>query len=137
MTQAVSRAPRWVIAIATLFGLFLVAVLVGAYTGNLPTSLFDRIPYYDKLGHLVLYCIASGLGHLACGRRHWRRNRWLPVFPTVFFVLMTIEEIVQFFAPNRTLDMADWLCSAAGVVLGYIAAQRIDLRANDKSRLAN
>ncbi|MEO1352425.1 MAG: hypothetical protein AAFW84_27110, partial [Cyanobacteria bacterium J06635_15] len=39
--------------------IFLV-ILVLAYTKNLPGYL-NAIPYYDKIGHVVLYCVAAAI----------------------------------------------------------------------------
>lgn len=103
-------------------GLFLL-ILWAAYTNNLPLGLLNKIPYYDKIGHVVLYAMASYLGHCVLNRRHFRSVRYLPVFPALFGLVMTAEEIVQGFSPYRTLDALDLVCSLGGVALGYVLAQ--------------
>ena len=104
-------------------GLFLL-ILWAAYTNNLPLALLDKIPYYDKIGHVVLYAFASYLGHRVLNRRHFRGIRYLPVFPVLFGLAMTAEEIVQGISLYRTLDSMDLVCSLIGVVLGYGLALR-------------
>lgn len=105
------------------YGSVFLLILWAAYTNNLPLDLLGKIPYYDKIGHVVLYAIASYLGHRVLNKRHFKGRRWLPVFPVLFALVMTAEEIVQGLSPYRTLDSLDLVCSLSGVVLGYILAQ--------------
>ncbi|MEM6424928.1 MAG: hypothetical protein AAF728_07195 [Cyanobacteria bacterium P01_D01_bin.128] len=44
-----------------LYLLIFLITLALAYTKNLPAYL-AAIPYYDKTGHILLYCIATYLG---------------------------------------------------------------------------
>lgn len=113
--------PFTLLALAYL-GIFLV-ILYLAYTGNLPQYL-GTIPYYDKVGHVVLYSIATYLGHRVIQRRHLRVGRWsLPLFPLGFALWTGVEEVIQQFSPNRTLDLGDLICSGLGIALGYWLSQ--------------
>ena len=115
---------RRVIWLAAGYGSFFLLVLWAAYTNNLPLDVLNKIPYYDKIGHVVLYAAASYLGHRVFNRRHIRGSRYLPLFPVLFGLAMTVEEIVQGLSPYRTLDAIDLICSLSGVALGYFLAQR-------------
>ena len=53
---------------ALIYGALIIIILLLAYTGNLPPIL-NKIPYYDTFGHLILYGLASYLGHLAFKHR--------------------------------------------------------------------
>ncbi len=111
-------------------GLFL-AMLWAAYHNQLPLAwLTARLPYYDKVGHVVLYGIPTYLGHRLCRQKHFRRfGLAIPAFP-LFFALFTVtEEILQGFAPYRTLDGLDMLCSLLGIAVGYGLAQRFTAKA--------
>lgn len=114
---------RNIILLAVGYGGLFLFILWAAYTNNLPLNLLKTIPYYDKIGHVVLYALASYLGHRVLNRRHFRGVRYLPMFPLLFGLAMTVEEIVQGFSPYRTLDSLDLVCSLIGVVLGYFLAQ--------------
>jgi hypothetical protein len=111
-------------AIAGLYlGIFL-CILFMAYTGNLPAFL-QKIPYYDKAGHVILYALAAYLGHRVC------RCRWLslglvrfPLFPTLFGLFTLTEELLQQLSPHRTLDWIDLIASCAGIALGGWLAER-------------
>ena len=114
---------RHVVWMAAGYGGLFLFILWAAYTNNLPLALLSRIPYYDKIGHVVLYALASYLGHRVLNRRHFRGLRYLPIFPVLFGLTMTAEEVVQGLSPHRTLDSMDLVCSLSGVALGYILAQ--------------
>ena len=115
---------RYVVLLALGYGGLFLFILWAAYTNNLPLSLLGKIPYYDKIGHVVLYALASYLGHRVLQQRHFRGVPYLPIFPVLFGLAMTAEEIVQGLSPYRTLDSLDLVCSLSGVVLGYFIAQR-------------
>lgn len=123
--KALSKLKQHNIAwLALGYGSFFLLTLWAAYTNNLPLALLAKIPYYDKIGHVVLYAAASYLGHRVLKQRHFRGIRWLPTFPVLFALAMTAEEIVQGLSPYRTLDAWDLVCSLSGVALGYILAQK-------------
>ena len=105
-----------------LYGLIFSLILLLAYTGKLPAQL-AVIPNYDKLAHLILYAIATYLGHRTL---RWRRIGRInvPVWVLLFAVLTTIEEGMQAFSPNRSLDWGDLVMSLLGVGLGYWLAER-------------
>lgn len=118
-------AQRNVLWLAIAYGGLFLLILWAAYTNNLPLALLGKIPYYDKIGHVVLYALASYLGHRVINRRHFKGVRYVPVFPVLFGLVMTVEEIVQGVSPYRTLDWLDLVCSLGGVGLGYLLAQRV------------
>jgi hypothetical protein len=123
-SSELNQSQRNIALLAIGYGALFLLILWGAYTNNLPLALLGKIPYYDKIGHVVLYAMASYLGHRVLNRRYFRGMRWLPVFPVLFGLVMTAEEIVQGLSPYRTLDALDLVCSLGGVVLGYILARR-------------
>ena len=111
--------------ISGLYSTLFLAILVLAYTGKLPTQLFLSVPYADKIGHVVLYCIAAYVGHRVLKRR---RTSFLgcsiPLFPIIFGLFTIVEERVQGFAPNRTLDGVDLVASLIGILIGYWLAEK-------------
>ncbi|MEL6139540.1 MAG: hypothetical protein AAFQ61_10930 [Cyanobacteria bacterium J06626_23] len=118
--------------LAGLYAGLFVVTLWAAYTGNLPLQPLHRIPNFDKVGHVVLYCLASYLGHRVLKLRHLRRwGLTLPVFPTLFGLFTLTEEVLQGLSPNRSLDAVDLICSFVGVALGYWLAERHRQRRSD------
>lgn len=110
------------------YGLGFLIILRLAYLGQLPGWL-GHIPHYDKPLHVVLYAIATFLGHSLLQGKRWRINpfsqRWaLPLFPLAFAIFTTMEELSQGLSPNRSLDAIDLICSLVGCWLGYRLAER-------------
>lgn len=114
---------RWGLLSLLYLGIFL-TIMALAYTNTLPTQL-GRIPYYDKIGHCVLYAIAAYLGHRIL-RRRWvsPMGRSLPLFALAFSTFTVVEEWVQNLSPHRTLDLSDLFWSFVGIALGTWLAQR-------------
>ncbi|XHX80444.1 MAG: VanZ family protein [Stenomitos frigidus ULC029] len=110
--------------LAALYACLLALILLLAYTGTLPSQL-GRIPFYDKVGHLVLYGIATYLGHRVLQYRRLRLGTIaLPLFPFLFAIGALTEELLQVFSPNRTLDAIDLIASFLGIILGYWLAEK-------------
>jgi len=114
----------WLRGLAFVYLAMFLGILALAYTNRLPVAL-GRIPYYDKIGHVVLYALATYLGHRGLGRRCIRLGRvQLPLFPLLFALFTLAEELVQHLSPHRTLDGGDAVASLAGIGLGWGLARR-------------
>jgi hypothetical protein len=75
-----------------------------AYRNALPPQL-EYIPYYDKIGHVLIYGIAAYLGERWVRHRRFRLlGVRLPLFVTLFSLFVVAEELVQYFSPHRNLD---------------------------------
>lgn len=124
-TAAPQRSGK-ILWLSAVYACFFLITLWAAYHNQLPLNFLERLPNYDKFGHVILYGIASYLGHRLCRQKRFKLAGWsLPVFPA-FFALFTIaEELLQGLSPYRTLDAGDLLCSFAGIGLGYWFAQRV------------
>jgi len=109
---------------ATLFALLFLVTLVLAYKGLLPSTL-QAIPHYDKPGHVILYGVAAYLGHRLLQQRYLcLLGLRVPLWIFLFSTFTVVEELVQGFSPNRSLDMLDLICSGVGIALGYWLAER-------------
>jgi polysaccharide biosynthesis protein VpsQ len=121
--------------LALAYGTVFLFILFLAYTGNIPTWL-TQIPYYDKIGHVALYAIATYLGHRVLRGRSivLPGIRRLPLFPTLFGLWTVTEELLQGFAANRTLDATDLVCSVIGVTLGWWLVEQTGERKKAKAK---
>ena len=109
---------------ASLYGGLLFTIGFFAYTGNLPAFL-QYIPYYDTLGHFILYGIASYLGdRVLRGRKFPIMGYRIPLFAFVFGIITVVEEFIQSFSPNRTFSWIDMIASLLGLLVGYWLAQQ-------------
>ena len=124
------KLPRLGLSLVSGFYLLLfLTILVLAYTGQLPTHRLLVIPYADKIGHVVLYCIAAYIGHRVLKQRHKMFfGLSVPLFPMLFGLFTVMEEGAQGFAPNRTLDWVDLVASLIGVGIGYWLAEQQRIR---------
>jgi VanZ family protein len=107
--------------LAVLYAGIFLSILILAYTNKLPPLLTKL----DKPGHIVLYCVATYLGHRVLKRR--RLNifaRAIPLFPLLFGIFTVTEEALQSLSPYRTLDAIDLIASFIGIFLGYWLAER-------------
>ncbi len=78
----------------------------------------ENIPYADKVGHVVLYGILALLLNIAL------RYKSIYIFgfnmqigALIVLTFAGLEELTQYFIPNRTLDIYDFLADIAGVIL--------------------
>lgn len=124
-----SRSSQKIAILAALYGVAFLTTLWAAYNNRLPLIWLSQFPNYDKVGHVVLYCIPTYLGHRLCKQKHLKRHfnqttLSLPVFPALFVLFTITEELIQGLSPYRTLDPGDMICSLAGIGLGYWLVQR-------------
>jgi VanZ family protein len=123
MTDRKSQPWIWK-GLSLIYLAFFLTTLYLAYTKQLPVQ-FSHIPYYDKIGHVVLYFIPTYLGHRVLNyRRISMRGVRVPLFPLLFTIFTVTEECIQAFSPNRTFDLLDLFLSCCGIGLGYFLAER-------------
>jgi len=116
---------NWKIAffayLATLVGIMLLADL-----GMLKTFILAHPPY-DKLGHFMLYGIASFLSHRAINRHYLVIfGVSIPLGPFIFSHFTAFEEILQSILPNRSASFEDFFASMTGIILFYWIGEKLD-----------
>ncbi len=108
--------PRWAYALWPAMGLVAFALL-GAYAKLLPLPWISSLGV-DKVMHFVLF------GALAFFGAPWvqrdKKSAW-----TALFVLAAAEEFLQAYAPSRTFDVGDLVCTLSGILVGGLASQAI------------
>ncbi len=108
----------WIVA-SVLYLLIILSIMLIADMGKLVNFPLAHPPY-DKLGHFVLYGIASFLCHRATGKKMIRLfNYAIPFGPALFTVFTAAEEMLQAILPNRTASIEDFLFSFAGIAVFY------------------
>lgn len=119
------KSHKKLIFLAIGYSSIFLITLYAAYANRLPLEWLAHIPNYDKVGHVVLYCIPSYLGHSLCRQKNFRRGgHKLPVFSLLFALFTVVEELLQGFSPYRTLDAGDLVCSLIGIAAGYWLSER-------------
>ncbi len=96
-----------------------VMVLAGrlADQGRLPAELW-LVPMADKVMHFLLFGAAAFWMHLWLGGRVWRLGglRW-PLALILPLIAATTDELLQAYSPLRSLDLGDWVCNVAGILI--------------------
>ena len=126
--MASSRKPNLSRALALGFAAFLIAMVIIANRGEGGQwwPFLEKIPYGDKLGHIVLFGTLGFLCNLAFpGKRLPWSAKLITKTTLVLLVIITLEELSQAFIPSRTLDLQDWLADLLGLVIGQTAALAI------------
>ena len=111
---------KWFFVATALFALLILALVIGANTGQLPNSI-DRIyrfPRGDKFGHLILFGILSFLLNKSALLLFPKRNPVCLVLTVslLLSILIGLEEWSQSLFPSRTMSIKDLIASYMGVV---------------------
>lgn len=123
---------KLVLAATAALAIFIITIIVIADHGDgnrLWGSFINRIPYGDKVGHVVLMgglCFLCNLALRVPSR--WFLPRHITPVTFVLFLLISLEEISQAYSPYRTCDWYDWLADLAGLAIGQSAAVWIHSR---------
>jgi len=106
----------------------LLTILFLAYTNSLPAFL-GKIPYYDTVGHFVLYGMATYLGHRVLRHRKFKLfRRVFPLWPPLFGAIAIAEEIWQMTSPHRNFSWLDIAASLVGIWFGYWLVEKTQKR---------
>jgi VanZ family protein len=106
--------------------LVVIAIVVGAYLGHLPTF-YRGLPHADLLAHAVLFGLLAGFLDGALGHRPLLRGRapWLRLAPVLVLGVAAVEEVAQLLSPRRTASLADFAADVVGVTLFVWLAGRL------------
>ena len=99
-----------------IFALCLAGISALAYANLIPRAI-RFIPYYDSIGHFVLFGLLGVIAHYAFKRRRvpaFGRN--IPLGPTLAIVFACIDESLQIFSYNRTFDLMDLFFGILGIL---------------------
>ena len=118
-----------VVFLVTFLG-FIAWVIYLANTAQ-PSLFFDlvaSIPYGDKIGHFCLFGLLSLAANFAFKLKKIALgsfNVYLGSAVVCLFVVM--EELSQYFIPNRTLDIIDLVADFFGIIVFSFITHRIAL----------
>ncbi len=122
---------RWIYsAISAMIFLMLVSIL--AYLKFIPTEI-KSIPYYDSIGHFILFGIFGFLAEMAFdGRKYKLFGLHFPLGATIVGLYATIDETLQIFSRNRTFDLHDLGFGLLGIAVAYWLSKKLIDRAGSK-----
>ncbi len=106
----------------TIFVLFLITVSFLAYNHLIPTEI-KSIPFYDSIGHFVLFGLLGLIAHYAFNRKRVPVfGRMAPIGPTIAIAYAFIDESLQVLSSNRAFDLADLFFGIFGILMFITAA---------------
>ncbi|TPH13598.1 trypsin [Litorilituus lipolyticus] len=107
------------VALALCFFSFILWVIYQANTGQQTVffQLVAAIPYGDKLGHFCLFGLLTLLVNFSLNFKTLRLGfTQLYLGSVLVSTFVIVEELSQFFIPNRTLDPLDLLADFVGIL---------------------
>jgi len=103
------------------FAIFVLAITWLAYNDLIPKQV-KVIPYYDSIGHFVLFGIYAYLADLALkGKTVW----FIPVGPGLVILYAVIDEFLQKLSANRTFDLRDLFFGLLGISVAILISRKI------------
>lgn len=100
-----------------LFVMFLLGVSFLAYLKLIPTEI-KAIPFYDSIGHFVLFGMLGLIAHYAFNQKRVTVFRLaIPLGPLLAVTYACIDESLQIFSSNRTFDLGDLFFGILGIIL--------------------
>lgn len=78
-------------------------------------------PYFDKVVHFFLYLF---LGMVLARALSWEeyyhhlKRRWYVYFLLIVPLVSFVDEVHQYFVPNRSMDVLDWGADISGAIFG-------------------
>lgn len=100
-----------------IFVTFLISVSFLAYSKLIPSEI-KAIPFYDSIGHFILFGSLGLIAHYAFNRKRVLVfGRMIPIGPTLAIVYAFIDEALQVFSYNRTFDLGDLFFGVLGILI--------------------
>lgn len=97
--------------------LLMIAITVLASKSLIPSEI-ARIPFYDSVGHFVLFGLLGVVAHYSFKRKRADVfGRILPIGPTLVIAYAFIDESLQAFSVNRNFDLIDLFWGVMGILV--------------------
>lgn len=113
---------------------FLCSASFFAYIDLIPWQV-RFMPFYDSIGHFILFGVVGLCAHYALRKRYTRVfGRSVPIGPVLAIIYACLDESLQVFSHNRSFDLGDLFFGVLGILVlvstaWYIENRRsIDLR---------
>ena len=110
--------------------LVLILMVAGAWVATITLEFPDVIDVNDYLKHLIVFFGFAVLMDLAISRHPFWLWKGLPLL-----IYGAIIEIMQYFSPDRSFSLLDWLADFSGILLYFII--KVILVWIDSMRISN
>ena len=116
------KTSKWSIATTVAFFVVVSATIL-AYLKLIPHAIKD-IPYYDSVGHFMLFgMLAFSLDHALFHRTSKFTGREFPLGSMLVAVYATLDESVQYYSSTRTFDLGDLSFSLLGILSFFVISR--------------
>lgn len=108
------------IRVTVLYVLLILIIIMLANFGMLSpiAHVLHKIPYGDKIMHFLLIGGLAFMVNFSLKCAMWRIGAWSILKGSVIVaVIITLEEISQYFLPNRSFDLIDLAANYAGIII--------------------
>ena len=95
--------------------LVIILMLVGAWVATIALDFPEEIDINDYLKHAIVFFGFSVLMDLAISRHPFWLWKGLPLL-----IYGIIIEVMQYFSPDRSFSLLDWLADFSGILLYFI-----------------
>lgn len=100
----------------SLFVMFMIGVTILADNNLIPKGI-KAIPYYDSVGHFLLFGMLGLIAHYAFNRKRVPVfGRVVPLGPTLAICYAFFDETLQEYSKNRTFDLSDIFFGVLGIL---------------------
>lgn len=110
--------------------LVLILMVAGAWVATITLEFPEAIDVNDYLKHLIVFFGFAVLMDLAISRHPFWLWKGLPLL-----IYGAIIEIMQYFSPDRSFSLLDWLADFSGILLYFII--KVILVWIDSMRISN
>jgi VanZ family protein len=108
------------IRVTVLYVLLILIIIMLANFGMLSpiAHVLHKIPYGDKIMHFLLIGGLAFMVNFSLKCAMWRIGSWSILKGSVIVaVIITLEEMSQYFLPNRSFDLIDLAANYAGIII--------------------
>lgn len=114
---------RWKTSLI-LYTLVLLVIFISAYLKLIPTEI-KAVPFYDSIGHFVLYGIWGYLFARVFNKNALRSDSWfLPWGILLALTIAIVEESLQSFSAVRTFSLFDLGWGIVGILLALFVVNQ-------------
>lgn len=106
-----------------VYSILLLSIFAGAYLKLIPTGI-KIIPFYDSLGHFVLYGIWGYLLAKVFNRQLMISSVGIPIGIGVALSTSIIEEVLQSLSSIRTFSLSDLGWGLMGIVISWLIVKK-------------
>ena len=88
---------------------------------NFASLIYFPFPYFDKLVHFILYALLGAVLARALYLNNIEKRikgSWMIYFVLIILSISFLDELHQYYVPNRSMQTSDWVVDNIGAIFG-------------------